>query len=368
LTPDFLLSLFVIRKKVLFLQKNMVERFLEYIPLLTDKLKTAKNVLLLPHANPDGDTIGSVLAFAHLLKKMGKTIAVYTTPQVPEFLKWLPDARQIVEINNNNAQTIIEDSFSNYDLIIGLDWSANNRLRLLSKAFTNAKCYKILIDHHPNPDPIADLILCEPNYSSTTEFVFDLISNSELFPLVDTTFASCIYCGMMTDTGSFSYNSTNPNSYKILSELLKFGIEKDKIYSNVYENFTINRMRFMGHVMLNRMVVNTELKTAYIYITSEDRKRFKEQFGDTENFVNIPLQIRGIYFSAIFIERDNFIKISFRSKGTFPVNDFSCKHYNGGGHTNASGGESFKSLKDTIEEFETLINTEYKEVLKKYKY
>jgi phosphoesterase RecJ-like protein len=172
----------------------------------------------------------------------------------------------------------------------------------------------------------------------------------------------------MTDTGCFSYSASNPNTYRVMSELLNYNIDKDRIFSKVYENFSENRMRFMGFVTLERMVVIKELKTAYVYITAADRERFSEKFADTENFVNIPLSIKGIYFTAFFIERDNFIKISFRSRGSFPVNEFGKKHFNGGGHPNAAGGESYLSLEDTIKSFENIINTEYKDILTEYEY
>lgn len=346
----------------------MIEKFKQYIPIFEEKIEEAKKILILPHANPDGDAIGSVLTLYNIFLKMNKEVTVYSTPQVPEFLKWMPNARSILEINNTNKHNFRPNVFSDYDLILGIDFSSRERLKIFNNAFETAYPYKILIDHHPNTEDVGDLIFCEPKYSSTAEFIFDILSNSKFFKYFDKNSAACIYCGMMTDTGSFCYNSSNPNTYKIVSELLKFDIDKDKIYSNVYENFSINRMRFLGYVMQKRMIINKKLKTGYIFITSKDRERFKEQFGDTENFVNIPLSIKGIYFSAIFIERDNFIKISFRSKGTFPVNEFSSKHYNGGGHTNASGGESYKSLATVIEEFENLINTEYKDTLLKYKY
>ncbi|MDR2836018.1 MAG: bifunctional oligoribonuclease/PAP phosphatase NrnA [Bacteroidales bacterium] len=347
----------------------MIKPFLYKILELETHIQKAHNILLLPHANPDGDTIGSVTAMNEILKKSGKNISIFATPQIPDFLKWLPNALNIPEINNSNLDLCNDNLFKDFDLIIGLDFNGIGRLKIFGNAYKNSNAYKIIIDHHPYPEEsMADLILSEPKYSSTAEFVYDILSNSCFKDLIDKTIAECLYCGIMTDTGSFAFNSSNPNTFLVVSELLSFGINKDKIYNQVYENFSFNRMRFMGHVMQNRMIVIKQLKTAYIYVTAEDRHKFREQFGDTENFVNIPLSIKGICFSAFFIERDNFVKISFRSKGTFATNEFSSKYFNGGGHINASGGESKKSLSETIADFENIINTDYKEILQKYQF
>lgn len=344
----------------------MITAFLNKIPLFEEKIKKAKKILLLSHANPDGDNVGSMLAFNNILTKLGKEITMYTTPQVPDFLKWLPDAKKIIEINKTNSDLVNENSFNHFDLIIGVDFNSSYRLKIFANAYINSPASKILIDHHPNPENCADIIFSEEKYAACAEFIYDIFSHSSFFPLFDKTTATCIYTGIMTDTGSFAFNSSNPNTFRVVAKLLECQIDKDEIYSNTYETFSLDRLRFKGFVISQRLIVIKKLKTAYIYISAEDRIKFKEKFGDTENFVNIPLSLKGIYFSAIFIERDNFVKASFRSKGNFSVNDFSQKHFNGGGHTNASGGESKDSLENTRFYFEKLINEDYYDILSTY--
>lgn len=343
----------------------VIDKFCTEIKLFEEKIKNAENIIIIPHYNPDGDAIGSALSMYHILKNYGKNVKVVSPTQFPEFLKWMPDANKIKVLGEKTKSD--PDIFKDSDLLICVDFNALKRIDELAERFSKSTAYKILIDHHPNPDNFVDLCFSDTSYSSTAEFIYELIENSFLAEYANKDIATCLYVGIMTDTGCFNFNSSNPNTFRVVSELLKLGMEKDLIFDKVYNSFSINRMKFMGHVISNRMVVIPELKTSYIYITAQDRKDFNEKFGDTENFVNIPLSIKGIYFSAIFIERENFIKISFRSKGTFSVNDFSKKHFNGGGHINAAGGESHVSLQETTENFVNILQS-YENILKNYTY
>lgn len=328
-------------------------------------IENASKIIIVPHYNPDGDAIGSALGLYIVLKNFGKDVGIISPTLYPDFLKWLPNNNKIRVLGKKTQSdpTIFEGA----DLLIGVDFNALNRIDNIKDRFMASGAKKILIDHHPDPEDFTDIIFSDTSYSSTAEIVYEIIEATFLNKYFDLDSATCLYTGIMTDTGSLSYASSNPNTYRVVAELLKKGIDKDRAYDKVYNSFSIDRMRFMGHIMLNRMVVFPELKTAYIYITAKDRKDFNERFGDTENFVNIPLSIKGIIFSAIFIERDRFVKISFRSKGSFDVNKFSSAHFLGGGHINAAGGESHDSLQETTKRFVNILQT-YSEELKSYEY
>ncbi|MBN2778906.1 MAG: bifunctional oligoribonuclease/PAP phosphatase NrnA [Bacteroidales bacterium] len=344
---------------------SKIKNYNAELMLLEEKIKASENIIIVPHYNPDGDAIGSALALCLVLKNAGKNAKVISPTQYPSFLFWMPGRNYLTVLGKKTDSN--HNIFKDADLLIGVDFNALNRIKNVEDRFNDSTAFKVLIDHHPNPDNFTDLLFSETEYCSTAGLLYEIIENTYLKAFIDKDVATCLYVGIMTDTGSFSFNSSNPNTFRIVAELLKYGVEKDIVFDRVYNSFSEDRMRFMGHVMLNRMVLFPELKTGYIYITAEDRKVFKEKFGDTENFVNIPLSVKGIVFSAIFIERDNFVKISFRSKGDFSVNDFSSKHFNGGGHINAAGGESYKTLQETCKKFVSVLD-EYANVLKNYKY
>jgi bifunctional oligoribonuclease and PAP phosphatase NrnA len=344
---------------------SILTKFGKEISVFEERIKASKSIVIVPHYNPDGDAIGSALALYNVLKKIGKNVKVISPTQYPDFLKWLPENNQIRVLGKKSEKD--PDIFNNCDLLIGVDFNALSRINNIKDRFAISDAFKVLIDHHPNPENFTDLLISDTSYSSTAELVFDILESSFLGQELDCESGTCIYSGIMTDTGSFSFNSSNPNTFRVVGELMKLGVDKDKVFDKVYNSFSIDRMRFMGHVMLNRMIIIPELKTGYIVISAQDRKTFNEQFGDTENFVNLPLSIKGIIFSAIFIERDNFVKISFRSKGSFDVNKFSSSHFSGGGHINAAGGESFLTLHETTENFVTILQ-QYSNELKNYDY
>ena len=331
------------------------------IKIIEQKIIQSQNIVIIPHQNPDGDTIGTALALYHLLKKYGKNVKVISPSFLPDFLRWIPNANKIVELGKKTKEN--PELLNDFDLIICVDFNSIRRVENVAKNIEKSNVYKILIDHHLEPENFTDITLSDSSYSSTAEFLYDILSQTFLKSYFDTDFATCIYTGILTDTGSFNFSSSNPNTFLVVAELLKLGIDKDSIFDKTFNGFSANRMRFMGHILLNRMVVMPEIKSAYIYITAQDRKDFNEQYGDTENFVNLPLSIKGIIFSTIFIERDNFVKVSFRSKGNFSVSEFSRKHFNGGGHSNAAGGESYDSLQKTIKKYLNIIENEYKTML-----
>lgn len=343
----------------------VVDKYTKELKILEQKIVDSKKIVVVPHYNPDGDAIGSALGLYIVLKNAGKNVEIISPTLYPDFLKWMPFNNKIRVLGKKTESDPL--IFDGVDLLIGVDFNGLSRIDNIKDRFAASSAFKVLIDHHPNPDNFTDILISDTSYSSTSEIIFEIIESTFLSKHFDKDAATALYTGIMTDTGSFSFNSSTPNLYRVVSEMMKRGVDKNLIYDRVYNSFSFDRMRFMGHVMLNRMVVIPELKTGYIYITAKDRKDFNEQFGDTENFVNIPLGIKGIIFSAIFIEREYFIKISLRSKGTFDVNKFSSAHFNGGGHINAAGGECHLPLDETTEKFVTVLQT-YANELKNYEY
>jgi bifunctional oligoribonuclease and PAP phosphatase NrnA len=321
------------------------------------KLKTLLNqtrkILLVSHYNPDGDAIGSILALYHYLNKKGHSVTLLVPNDFPEFLKWMPDSDQIMVYfrYQKTASRIIKES----EVIICADFNDVTRLKDLGPKLATADAVKVLIDHHPNPDDIYKILFNNTKASSTAELVYEIICNSGDRRLIDSKVAECIYCGIMTDTGCFSFNSSRPETFNVVADLLKCGINKDKIFNLIYDNFSYNRMKLLGYCLNKKMVVLQDLHTAYIYITGKELEKFHFKSGDTEGFVNLPFSIEGVNITALFLEKKKDIRISMRSRGGFAVNEFCRKYFEGGGHKNAAGGESHLPMKKTIEKFKKLL-------------
>jgi len=309
--------------------------------------------VIITHINPDGDAIGSSLGLNKLLLNLGHKPYVITPNNYPGFLKWMPGNDTVIVFNNQKkkGKELIEKA----DMIFCVDFNDLRRIKQLNTIIENSPSIKILIDHHPNPTDFADIQYTNVHVSSTAELIYGLIHELGLKKAIDIEAATCLFTGIMTDTGCFSYNSSNPRTFEITAELLKYGFDKDEIYKNIYDNFSSQRMRLFGFALNEKMEVFPEYHTAIISLTSKEQKRYGFQLGDSEGFVNYPLSIRGMRFSALLMERENHIKLSLRSKGNFAVNKFSENHFNGGGHFNAAGGESFLSMDDTIKKFRNLL-------------
>jgi bifunctional oligoribonuclease and PAP phosphatase NrnA len=312
-----------------------------------------KKVVLLIHPNPDGDALGSSLGLARLLGNMGQQCTVISPNDFPDFLKWLPGAGDICLLNV--PETKAYELLKQADFIFVIDCNEISRISGLNEVFTASGAYKLMIDHHPEPEMEVDCILSDTSVSSTAELVYRFIMEAGLQKGMDRDVADCLFTGIMTDTGCFSHNSSNRKTYETVAALIDLGLDKDSIYSKVYDNYSASRMRLLGFSLNERMEILEEYHTAYIHLSRQDLLRFQFQPGDTEGFVNMPLSVKGIRFSVLFLEKDDLIKISFRSKGNFAVNEFSRKYFNGGGHINASGGESYESMEDTIRRFRSLL-------------
>lgn len=327
---------------------------------LKDWIKVAKKVAVLTHANPDGDAIGSSLALALALVRKGIDAQVVIPDGLPDFLRWLPGIERSTTFiyKTEKAVSIIDEA----DLIFCLDFNDPKRLNGIEPYLTGSEARKILIDHHEDPVYFADINLTEARRGSVGEMIYLLLKLLFEEEVMDKEIATCLYVAIMTDTGNFTYGSSYPEIFQIVGDLIRYDIEKDRIYSLVYDAFTVDRMRLQGYCMMEKMVVLPEFHTAYISLTDNELKRFKHRKGDTEGFVNIPFSVKGIKFTALFVEKRDRIKVSFRSRGQFPVNRIASDHYQGGGHVNAAGGDSFLSMDETLKEFESLLPS-YKEQL-----
>ncbi|MFC2152799.1 bifunctional oligoribonuclease/PAP phosphatase NrnA [Bacteroidota bacterium] len=327
---------------------------------LNELIVKAQKPLIITHYNPDGDAMGSSLGFYHYLTNKGKDPIIVTPNDYPEFLHWLPGNDKVI-VYKRNSGTVL-NAIRDADIIFALDFNDPDRTEGLEKYLKDATAKKVLIDHHPDPVDFADILFSDTKYSSTAELVYEIIENLNDAKLVDKTIAECLYTGIMTDTGSFNYNSSNPYTYYVVSKLIGLGINKDKIYWNIYDNYSADRMKLLGYCLYEKMEVFPEYNAAYISITKEELEKFSFAPGDSEGFVNYPLSIKDVRFTAIFIEKDKHVKISFRSKGEFPVNKFAEDHFNGGGHRNASGGNSNDSLENTLRKFRELLPKYSKEL------
>ena len=315
----------------------------------------ADKIVIVSHVSPDGDAIGSSLGLYHFLISQDKTVHVIVPNAFPDFLKWMPGAKDVIQYNRYKefSDKLIQEA----DVICCLDFNVLSRIDEMEEAVRTSPGRKMLVDHHLFPGDFARIVISYPDISSTSELVFRLICQLGNFSDISKEGAECIYTGMMTDTGGFTYNSNNREIYLIIGELLSKGIDKDEIYRNVYNNNSEGRLRLQGYVLYEKMQLYPQFKSALITLSREEQKRFQYAKGDTEGLVNIPLSVKDICFSA-FLREDtekDMIKISLRSVGTFPCNQVAAEFFNGGGHLNASGGEYYGKLEDAIALFKQAL-------------
>ncbi|MDO5663624.1 MAG: DHH family phosphoesterase [Bacteroidia bacterium] len=325
----------------------------QFVQQVQQLIENSNQILITTHFSPDGDALGASLGLYHFLKQKKKNVKLMVPNSFPYFLKWMKGSDEILiyEYNPKAAKAIFDHS----DLIFSLDYNIPKRIGNMASLLEKSDAKKVLIDHHLFPGDIYDVVISYPKISSTSELVFRLLYQADEYDEMDKTIAECIYCGMMADTGGFTFNSNNPEIYLIISLLIRKGIDKDRIFSLVYNNLSEDRFRLLGFTLSQRMKVYPELHTALIWLSLEDQKQFSYNKGDTEGFVNYPLSIKDIIFTAFIREDGEMVKMSFRSQGTFPTNEFAAKYFNGGGHLNASGGEFYGTLEDAISLFENCI-------------
>lgn len=340
----------------------MLNNFHDIFDQLKKYISDSNNICITTHSNPDGDAIGSSLGLYHLLIKMGKKAQVIVPNEYPEFLQWLPGNDTILNFSKQREKCI--QTFSEANLIFCLDFNELRRSSNLNEVIKGSPAIKVLIDHHPFPENIFDLLISDTSVSSTAELVYETIFHCGFESFFEKNAATCLFTGLMTDTISFNVNCSHPRTFEVAARLLDFDINKEEIHQKVFDNFSVNRQKLLGYVLHQKMVLIPEYNTGYIWLTKKELKEFSFQPGDSEGFVNYPLSIKGINFSAFFMERENHIKISFRSKGSVPANTIMSENFSGGGHRNAAGGEEEKlNIDDTIQKFLTLL-PKYEKFLK----
>jgi len=322
---------------------------------LKSLLNSPKKIVITTHRSPDGDAIGSSLALYHFLRQLRHSVSVITPDNYADFLHWMPDNTDVIiyEEEQERANSITKKA----DLIFMLDFNHIDRLSTFSDIVLESKATKVLIDHHQDPDiTIADLIFSDVTACSTAELVFDIIEEIEMSNLLNKEIAECLYVGIMTDTGSFKYNSTTARTHKIVAKLIDAGAQNSKIHDLIYDNSSANRIKLLGYCLNEKLLLYPENNAAIISLTAQELKRFNFKKGDTEGFVNYCLAIKGISFAAFITEKQGVVKLSLRSKGNVAVNEIAKKYFQGGGHINASGGVSQESVCQTIKKLEKIIN------------
>jgi bifunctional oligoribonuclease and PAP phosphatase NrnA len=326
-------------------------------------LRQPCRILITTHTNPDGDAIGSSLAMFGYLKKKGHSVSVMVPDPDPKFLQWMPFHENLLVFSHDpeRCRTFIKDA----ELIFCLDFNGLGRLSRAEEDIRKSTAKKILIDHHTSPAADFDFMISETETSSTSELIYDFIVDSGDREIIDTDIASCIYAGIITDTGSFSYSCNYEKTYLITADLYHRGIDGEHIHRLVYDTYSENRLRLLGFAISKKLKVLSHYNSAYISLTREELRKFKHQIGDTEDIVNYALSIEGINLAALFYEKedDDIVKVSLRSKGSFSVNDIAREYFQGGGHVNAAGANCKWSLEETVRIFEEIL-PKYQEQLK----
>ncbi|MEM7548029.1 MAG: bifunctional oligoribonuclease/PAP phosphatase NrnA [Bacteroidota bacterium] len=335
-----------------------MEKFQEFKSLINgNPLK----IVITTHHKPDADALGSSLGLASYLKAKGHNVIVITPTDYPEFLYWMGGHKDVVIYNFGNEKKS-ERLCNEADLIFSLDYNNLSRINELGKAVANSNANKVLIDHHLDPDDFADFEFWSVKAAATAELVYELIVKLGDKSFINRNIAECLYAGIMTDTGGFRHSNTSKNVHLITAELIQAGADVTKVSKLIYDNSSLERLKFIGYALSEKLQVLPEYRVAYFAITAAELKRFSSKTGDTEGLVNYALSIKGINMAALIIDRTEAVKMSFRSIGNFSVNEFAQKHFNGGGHKNAAGGRSEESLETTVKKFEEALK-EYKDEL-----
>ena len=327
----------------------------EKISILEQYIENANKIVLICHASPDADTIGSALAFGNILKQHGKEVKVVSPNVVPDFISWMSGIDEVIV--DDNQGKICQRTIRYADLLFAMDFNAPHRTNNLEMAMDKFRGTKVLIDHHLFPDEkYFDLLFSEPGKSSTSELLFDILRNSIFKQYINKDIATNIFVGLMTDTGSFAYSCDKPETFETAAELIRYGVKAKETHDLVYNNNSVARLQILGDSIANRLRIFPEQHAAYFALSSEDITKYGNAEGLTEGIVNYALSIKGICFAALLTEKDDKIKMSFRSKGTYSVNEFARAHFQGGGHHNAAGGKSYLSLEETTKKLDDLIS------------
>jgi len=319
------------------------------------QISTPKKVVITTHHKPDADALGSSLGMANYLKKKGHEVSVITPSDYPSFLAWMKGNEEVLNFEDEKHKEDATKKIEEAEIIFCLDFSALSRTQEMEPLIRKSSAYKVNIDHHQDPEDFADFTYLSTAAAATCELVYDLIVKVEDKALLDSDIAECLYSGIMTDTGGFRHPNTTKNVHLVTADLIDLGADNSKISRLIYDTNSVDKLKFLGFALSRRLVILPELQTAYFTISKKDLKKYNSQTGDTEGLVNYALSLDGIKIAALFTERKDAVKISFRSTEDVSVNKFAAKFFQGGGHKNASGGKSDLSLEETAEKFEKLI-------------
>lgn len=336
---------------------------MQNLAALKEILSLPCRIVITTHVKPDADALGSSLGLAGFLLKLGHQVSVITPTNYPEFLHWMEGNENVIIFNEGNEQKSAY-LVDNADLIFCLDFSSLDRIERLGSMVRDSQAPKALIDHHLNPENFAEFVLWSTDAAATSELIFDLIEQLDEKEKITKGMAEALYAGIMTDTGNFKHPSTSPRVHTIVAELMELGADVSKVSNLIYDNNSLDRIKLLGFALLERLYVDHNSQTAYFVLSLEDQNRFNYQTGDTEGLVNYALSIKGINMAAILIEKEDIVKMSFRSVGDFSVNEFARQYFNGGGHKNAAGGRSEEGLEATVEKFRELITKHTSELIK----
>ncbi len=319
---------------------------------LKSYIDRAQRIVIVAHHNPDGDAMGSSLGLAHVLRVQGKEVEVIMPNTPAQYLQWMPGADQVIafESDKEKALKLIAGS----ELLFCLDFNRADRVRDLEKPIRAAKV-KVVIDHHQEPEEFADLLISDVQASSTCQLIHDVLSSIGMKGLIGLDAATCLYTGMVTDSGSFRFRNTTPHTMRVAADLMEKGVEIDRVHSSIMDDNSVERLKLLGFTLTERMEVLEDLSTTILWLDKADLERFGYKPGDTEGIVNYGLSIRGVRLSAFFMERADGIKISVRSKGSLAVDRLMKEHFEGGGHINAAGGQTKETMQEAIARFKSLL-------------
>lgn len=329
----------------------MIENVDSFKKIITDNY----SFIITTHRGPDGDAMGSSMAMYNLLVNLKKDVNVIVPNSFPNFLSWLPNIKNVINYEENNSD--ISNIFSEVDVIIMLDFNDLSRIQNIERYVTNSNAKKILIDHHQDPDlSICDLSFCDTTYSSTCELLY-MILNQAKFNLTKN-IADCLYTGILTDTGSFKFSCTTKNTHISVGDLISKGVNATEINNLIYNNYSHDRIKLLGHCLINKLKIYNN-SSAIISLSEDELKKFNFKKGDTEGIINYALSIKEVIFAVFIVEKDNIVKLSFRSLGNINVQEISKRYFGGGGHFNAAGAKSDLSLDKTIIKVENIIKNEF---------
>lgn len=320
---------------------------------LSVKLTNAQNIVILSHRNPDGDALGSSLALKYLLEKKGKTARVIVPSEYPVNMEWILGIEEVTvyDLKVEESLNLIGEA----EIIFCLDFNALSRIDKMGEAVSKSEAVKVMIDHHLNPEDFADYMLSDVNASSTCELIYDFVELLGWTGEIDKNFAEILYVGLLTDTGSFSY-AVSPKTFRLAAKMLEYGVNHVAIQDLLFNSQEEKNLRLLGYCLYERMEVLPEYKTAIISLSKEDYKKFAIQRGDTEGIVNFALRLKEVTMAILVMEQPNIVKLSFRSKGSHSVEIFAREQFKGGGHPNASGGQSYFPLKSTVGRIKSLLS------------